>query len=132
MPKFLINKLVRDKLPFSDMVPYNRTITENKEFIALLKTKLQEEALEVQEAQNLDELLDEIGDVYEVLDNLVRVKGVSWERVHEMRLLKKERRGGFEGRTFGIAFDIPEAHPSLEKFRQQPEKYLEVQEESGI
>jgi predicted house-cleaning noncanonical NTP pyrophosphatase (MazG superfamily) len=128
MPKFLINKLVRDKLPFSEMVPYNRVITENAEFIALLKTKLQEEALEVQEAQDTNELLDEIGDVYEVLDNLVRAERISWEKVHEMRLLKKERRGGFEGRTFGIAVDIPEAHPSIEKFRQQPEKYREVEE----
>jgi predicted house-cleaning noncanonical NTP pyrophosphatase (MazG superfamily) len=128
MPKFLINKLVRDKLPFSEMVPYNRVVTENAEFIALLKTKLQEEALEVQKVSSVEELLDEIGDVYEVLDNLLQAENVSWGQVHAMRLLKKQQRGGFEGRIFGIAVDIPEAHPSLEKYRGQPEKYLEVQE----
>ena len=127
MPTFLINKLVRDKLPFGEMIPYNRVIIENAEFIALLKTKLQEEAAEVQEANNSDELLDEIGDVYEVLDNLIRAEGLSWEKVHEMRLLKKQQRGGFEGRIFGVAVDIPETHPSLEKYRGQPEKYPEVQ-----
>ena len=126
MPKFLINKLVRDKLPFSEMVPYNRVITENAEFIALLKTKLQEEALEVQEAKSVEELLDEIGDVYEVLDNLIQAEGSSWEKVHEVRLRKKQQRGGFEGRIFGVAVDIPEAHPSLKKYRSQPEKYQEV------
>ena len=128
MPRFLINKLVRDKLPFSEMVPYNRVITEDAEFISLLKVKLQEEALEVQGACDLEELADEIGDVYEVLDNLVRAEGLTWAQVHEMRLRKKQRRGGFESRIFGIAVDVPDEHPSLEKYRREPEKYTEVAE----
>ncbi|MEY3182871.1 MAG: hypothetical protein RLZ35_856 [Pseudomonadota bacterium] len=126
MPRFLINKLVRDKLPFSNMIAHNRIIEENAEFVALLKTKLQEEALEVQEADTKEALIDEIGDVYEVLDNLIQAEGITWAQVHEMRLLKKQRRGGFEGRVFGVSVDIPVTHPSIKKYREQPHKYPEI------
>lgn len=127
MPKFFVNKLVRDKLPFSELVPHNRIIQSDQEFITILKEKLKEEVAEVLEAETTDSLVDEIGDVYEVFDNWIKTLGVSWETLHQKRLEKKEKRGGFESRIFGISVEIPEGHSSLPYYRAQPEKYPEVE-----
>lgn len=130
MPKFLLNKLVRDKLPFKGLISQDRIIETDQEFIAVLKEKLKEEVAEVLAAETTEILIDEISDVYEVFDNWIKTLGVSWETVHRKRLEKKEKRGGFESRIFGVSFELPADHPSLPYYRAQPEKYPEVEEVS--
>ncbi|MDV3350692.1 nucleoside triphosphate pyrophosphohydrolase [Leptothoe sp. LEGE 181152] len=95
------NKLVRDKVP--DLIE-----AAGKKFLTLrlsedkykraLKQKLVEETREVQGAESITELTEELADVAEVMDTLIVVLGISWQEVREAQKQKRLERGGFEER----------------------------------
>ncbi|PWK13476.1 nucleoside triphosphate pyrophosphohydrolase [Tumebacillus permanentifrigoris] len=93
------NKLVRDLIPEiikkSGRVAVWRTLDES-EYQQELQVKLAEEVQEYLEVKNVEELAD----VLEVLFALARLNGVGEQQLMEVRKLKLEERGGFEGRVF--------------------------------
>ena len=97
-------KLVRDNIP--DIIisngekPITRELDE-KEYKEELLKKLVEESNEALEAiNNRDELIKEIGDMQEVISAVIKAFGLSNDDINKLQIKRKEKRGGFEKRTF--------------------------------
>jgi len=90
------DKLVRDLIP--DIIaeagkkPVTRILSDKKEYLNYLNTKLAEEFTEYRENGDIEELAD----MLEVIYALVLAKGFSIEELEELRLKKRAERGGFE------------------------------------
>lgn len=89
-----MKKLVRDKIPeFATEAIYRELPKEEIE--PALKNKLIEETQEVVEAKAEDNLIEELGDVYEVLTAYLKFKGVSQEEFLKLVATKRDYKGGF-------------------------------------
>jgi predicted house-cleaning noncanonical NTP pyrophosphatase (MazG superfamily) len=98
MPEY--NKLIRDRIP--EIIRRNNlqcdiTTMNEEEFRQALRTKLQEEAQEVAEADE-DELITELTDLYEVIDTLMTTYHINPEAVRNMQIRRRQERGGFTQR----------------------------------
>lgn len=93
------NKLVRDKIP-AIIEASGKTcatyILSEKEYIAALETKLNEEVAEYQS----DKTLEELADVLEVLQAICVARGYRLEELEAMRAKKEKERGGFREKIF--------------------------------
>lgn len=97
------NKLVRDNIP--KIIEQNGEkpiikILSDKEYKKELLKKLQEECSEVITAENQDQLLEELADVYEVLNALARIQNKTMDDVVKIAEQKKLKRGGFEKKIY--------------------------------
>jgi len=92
------DKLVRDKIPQiikdKGVIPVIH-IADDFEYWERLKAKLQEEVDEVLEDANVDE---ELADVLEVIHAILDFKGIKFEELEQIRLKKKDERGGFKNK----------------------------------
>ena len=92
-------KLVRDKIPqiikADGKTPITRILNE-EEYLRELDKKLNEEIAEYQ----ADKSLEEMADVLEVLFAICEARGHSVEELMKVRNKKREKRGGFEQRTY--------------------------------
>lgn len=127
--RFVTKKLVRHKTPASlkaQGVDIYERILDNTEFIHQLKNKLLEETAEIAEAQNAQELIDELADVLEVLYTLAKASNIPLDEVEKIRQEKREKSGHFEHKLFSEYMDIKESSPRLQHFRSRPHKYPEI------
>jgi len=88
------NKLVRDKIP--EIIRCNGKEAEvivlnNKEYYKYLIAKLHEEVQEFIESDDVEELAD----IMEVIDNVLKEKRVKWSDIIDIQKEKREKRGGF-------------------------------------
>ncbi|WP_416198471.1 MAG: Phosphoribosyl-ATP pyrophosphohydrolase [Sporanaerobacter sp.] len=91
------NKLVRDNIPEIIEKDGKKSVIEimdENEFLEELNKKLIEETEEYIE----DENIEEIADILEVIHGILKAKGTSFEEVEKIRLEKRHKRGGFEGK----------------------------------
>lgn len=98
MAKIIYNKLIRDKIPeiiTASGKQYETEVMPDAEYLAALKEKLVEEALEAKSAAP-EELVKELADVLEVLDYLMRANGITDAMVRGMQQKRYEERGGFD------------------------------------
>lgn len=88
------HKLVRDKIPqiiASTGKQCSARILSDEEYIQKLEEKLGEELQEyLQSAQ-----VEELADLLEVMQALLKARGYSWEELVEIQTAKREKRGGF-------------------------------------
>lgn len=122
---FKIEKLIRDYLP--DIMRKNKInvcerILEKNEFIEKLKDKLEEEAIEVKNAKNLNDLTEELADLLEVIYALSKATEISLNDIEKIRLTKKKEKGGFEKKIYGHFIEIDETNPLINSFESK-EKY---------
>lgn len=93
----MMQKLVRDKIPqiieTSGKTCKTRILSQ-EEYIQRLDEKLDEELAEYQESKSLEELAD----LLEVMEAVVKAQGCSWEQLLRIKTEKKAARGGFEDR----------------------------------
>jgi predicted house-cleaning noncanonical NTP pyrophosphatase (MazG superfamily) len=93
------NKLVRNLIPKiitnKGQIPETR-ILNDEDFKKELDLKLKEEVTEYLTDDNCDELAD----IMEVVYAIASTKGVSEKELDEIRLKKKQERGGFEEKIF--------------------------------
>lgn len=92
------NKLVRDKIP--DIIEQSgnqceTAIFSDQDYQQALRQKLIEEATEVAQAQKT-ELVEELADLYEVIDCLLMATGINPETVLAEQKKKREERGSFQ------------------------------------
>lgn len=92
------NKLVRDLIPQvieADGKKCFTKVLEPSEHLGQIKTKMQEEALEFQEANATTDAVEELADILELVHAALHIYGVSYEQLEQVRVQKKEQRGGF-------------------------------------
>lgn len=94
-----MKKLVRDKIPeiiLSEWRECEYYIASEEEYFKSLLEKVLEESIEVSKAENDEELKEEIADLYEVLDTLIKNKNFSRDEILEIQKAKREKKWGFE------------------------------------
>ena len=89
------DKLVRDKIP-EIIEGTGKTCTtrilSREEYLQKLDEKLNEELSEYQQSKSLEELAD----LLEVMEAVVKARGYTTEQLHRVRDEKRAERGGFE------------------------------------
>jgi len=127
---FRVEKLIRDKIPAlleSKGISVHTKILEDQEFISRLKDKLVEEAKEVLEASNSNEICEELADVMELVQTLSKACGLSIEQIEQRRLEKRETKGGFEHQIYNSSVEIQENNPSITIYLNKPQQYPEIE-----
>lgn len=98
--KYVYNKLVRDNIPSQinnqDGRKAKYKILEDEEYIKELNKKLLEESHEFIEENKPEELAD----IMEVIENIMRVKNISWDEVSTIKKEKKDKKGGFTDKIY--------------------------------
>lgn len=103
-------KLVRDKIPDRIARDGQRPITKILSWRQLrreLREKLVEEAIEVRNTNGGRRLLDELADVYEVLNELALLCGAGMAGVRKAATTKRRAKGGFKKGIYLIATETP-------------------------
>lgn len=100
--KYTYNKLVRDKIPANidsmEGRKANWRIMDDEEYIKELNKKLLEESHEFIE----ENATEELADVMEVIQNIMRAKNISWEEVKKIQEMKRQQKGGFNNKIYLI------------------------------
>ena len=95
------NKAIRDRIPeIIEKLGSKcdvKTLSD-EEFLEKLEEKLSEEVTEYQESKSLEELAD----ILEVINRILEIKGIPKKKLEEIRIMKKDERGGFEKNLFLI------------------------------
>lgn len=102
MPK-IYNKLVRDKILEiieADGKKYSSRILTDKEYAEHLAKKFMEEAQELLEAGEDDDVLGELSDIVELVHAKLKLVNKSWEDMEKIRIKKLDSRGGFSKKIF--------------------------------
>ncbi len=130
MPTFKYAKLVRDNIAdFHVKSGHSPTVRylKGKELIKALCAKLHEESDEVDGALNRDELIEEIADVYQILEDLCSIESIDRLEVESIRIQKASRKGGFKRGVYIEKVEIPNDDDKWARYcRRQPEKYPEI------
>lgn len=102
--KYLFNKLVRSYVIDEEMdrakLSVNYIILSDDEYKNELLRKFHEEVLEVLDAQNKQELIEEIADSYEVIDSILKANNIEKSEVMKVQNAKRNKKGGFGGKYF--------------------------------
>jgi predicted house-cleaning noncanonical NTP pyrophosphatase (MazG superfamily) len=97
------NKLIRDKIPhIIEESGFEATIRilDDEEYKVELKKKLLEEVKELLEAEEREDFLEELADVFEVLDYILITEKIDLFDIQEYRVKKNMKKGGFEDKVF--------------------------------
>ena len=98
--KYIYNKLVRDKIPENiDNMKGRKSkykILDDAEYLKELNRKVIEEANEFIEENSIEEL----GDLMEVLNAIMKLKGYKIEEVTKIMKEKNEKKGAFDNKIF--------------------------------
>lgn len=103
-------KLIRDKIPeiiasLEGRRALVRTMQDDSEYLAFLLKKVVEEAAELAETRDNTHMMEEIADVYEVIDAILTLKKLSRADVAAVQDEKRGKRGGFEKRLLMLNND---------------------------
>jgi len=101
---FKYNKLVRDKIVKNiQQKGHNATysILDDKEYFKELDKKLIEEVNEFIEAHNEEEMAD----IMEVIETIIKQRGMSLEKIDEIKEKKREKSGSFNDKIFLISVE---------------------------
>lgn len=94
-----MNKLVRDKMV--DIIESEGRVLS---YIVLpehrhkhaLRVKLIEEATEVRNSDTIENLIEELADVQEVIDCLIKANGLTKQQIKQEQTKKRKKRGSFK------------------------------------
>ena len=107
--KYTYNKLVRDKIPenINSMEGRKATwrIMSDGEYIKELNKKLLEEAHEFIE----ENAIEELADVMEVIQSIMRIKNISYEELKNVQQIKREKKGGFSNKIYLVEVEQDKA-----------------------
>jgi predicted house-cleaning noncanonical NTP pyrophosphatase (MazG superfamily) len=96
-------KLVRDRIPEiietkTGTRPEQRILSDDQEFLEYLLKKMVEESTELQHSGEHNNLEEELADIFELIDTILRFKGKTPEDIIKIQTEKREKRGGFKKR----------------------------------
>lgn len=97
---YTYNKLVRDKIPEEINSMEGRKakfrIMDDNEYIKELNRKLLEESNEFVEENDIEELAD----VMEVMESIMKIKNIQWEEVKKIQTKKRDKKGSFDRKIY--------------------------------
>lgn len=99
------NKLIRDKIPEitkADGWISKTRVLNKKEYILELRKKILEEAKELNEGSGTKNLIEEMVDIQEIIDAILKSKNIKFSEFQKAQTAKRQKRGGFEKRLFLI------------------------------
>ena len=98
--RYTYNKLVRDRIPENiDSEPGRKSqyrILDDIEYLKELNRKILEEANEFIEGNSIEEL----GDLMEVINAIMKLKGYKMEEVYKIMKVKEEKKGAFYNKIY--------------------------------
>ena len=130
MRKFKQNKLWRDNAV--DMMEQNHGSKihwkrlNDAEFDEQIRIKLLEEAQEAATTKNRTELVNELADLYEVIDSITNLHEISKEEIVTVQTKKRQERGGFSERKFVDVAEHPIGSFGEKYCLADPKKYPEI------
>jgi len=97
------NKLIRDNVP--EVIKASGkickvSVLDQEEYIQEIRRKIVEEAIELNEATSKAEMIEELADLYELLDYLLIEYKIDLLKVKKRRIQKNMEKGGFDSRLF--------------------------------
>lgn len=128
MPKFQLNKLVRDGYP--DIYKNDNqnadieTLSISDLKAALLK-KIVEESNEISDATEKADIISELADIQQAIDDFMEVSEIDKADVEVKRLVKYRKLGGFTAGKFVKTLDISEDDEWAEYYRKRPDLFPE-------
>jgi predicted house-cleaning noncanonical NTP pyrophosphatase (MazG superfamily) len=130
MPTFKYAKLVRDNIPGwhreSGHTVNGRQLT-GKELLEALIEKLHEETDEVSGAMSRNELIEEIGDVQQIINDILATQNIAQSELEQSIQKKTGRKGGFLRGEYIESVVIPDENDEWAQYcRRSPEKYPEI------
>lgn len=130
MPTFKYAKLVRDNIPGwhreNGHTINGRRLTGNDLLEALI-AKLHEEADEVSGAMSRDDLIEEIGDVQQIINDILSSQNIAHSELEQSIQKKTGRKGGFLQGEYIESVTIPNENDEWAQYcRRAPEKYPEI------
>ncbi len=105
------NKLVRDRMIenlTTKGINIKVSILQDEEYQKALNEKLLEEANEVVNSETKEELTEEIADLMEVMETIIKNRNISLEEIKKVKEEKKAKRGGFDDKVFLISTEEKE------------------------
>lgn len=103
--EIIYNKLIRDRIPeitLADGWLSKTKILNKKEFVVELKKKILEEAKELNEGKDTKNLIEELADIQEIIDTILKEKSVKFAEFRKIQAQKRKKRGGFTKKLFLI------------------------------
>jgi len=97
------NKLVRDNIPKmieEDGKACDVSVLGYDEYIQEIRRKIVEEATELNAARTKDEMIEELADIFELLDYLLIEYKIDILEVKKRRIQKNMKNGGFDKKLF--------------------------------
>ena len=128
MPKFKLNKLVRDKIIEHQIKagtkPFYRLL-DSKDHKRELINKLIEEAREVLVVEEKN-VASEIADVQQALDDLIEQYKLKKSDILAHQERKKQENGTFKKGIYIDYIDILEDDPFTDYYRSEPDRFPEI------
>lgn len=128
MLRFEFNKLIRDKLPArmrEQGIILHSAQLPAEEYLKQLKRKILEEAQEVIDSDDDDELTIELADLMEVIYAIADCRGISKEKIESERLVKREINGKFSPEHYINYIEVAEDnHKVIEYLQNSKRKYI--------
>lgn len=128
MPKFELNKLVRDKLrteyELSGQKVVYKVLSKKEHKLAIIQ-KIVEEAKEINVDDDADEIASEIADIQQAIDDLTVLCGVKGQQVELKKQSKLDKKGGFSAGTFVQTIELKDDDKWAEYYRQRPDIFPE-------
>ena len=97
------NKLVRDNIPTIIKRANKKCqtrILNDEDYIHYLKLKLLEESNEVNQANDNNKMIEELADVFEVIDALLKTFDISLDVIKNIQSIKAKKNGQFNNKIF--------------------------------
>ncbi len=128
--KFACKKIGRDKglesFKAQGVIPHYKILTGHA-LREALQHKLIEEAQEVHDTSDRQEVIEELADVLEVIDGLCSAYEISMQDVLKEKEKKCEERGAFQKGVYIDSLEMDENNPRVAHFRKSPDKYPEIE-----
>ena len=104
----------------------NYSVLSDDDYLRELKKKILEEANEVAEAEDDEELKLEIADVLEVVENILAVKNISLEEIQDLKIKKQNKIGKFDKKLKTYYVEMDDDNEALGYYLSRPNKYPEI------
>ncbi|MDR2901524.1 MAG: nucleoside triphosphate pyrophosphohydrolase [Lactobacillales bacterium] len=129
MRRFKTNILIRNnrlKIMQDNGLTVKYEILSDADYIHELKKKLIEEAIEVLDAKDTNELKSELIDVMEIIEHLTHALGFDTSELSEIKSEKQRKIGKFDHKIKTHHIEMPPSHEELPYYLSKPHKYPEI------